>query len=138
MQNTIIQLGRKAATPKLQNPGILLSPTTNPHFKSSSPPLLVHGICRIPKSPNLERRALLSGLTLTAIEIYNQNPTTLNPIGKKLVFEDDIEDIGSCWGACFSIDAIAWLGVAIRPYAFMLHASLYQYVSNVVYLRLEP
>ena len=138
MQNDMIQLGRSHASPTLATPGILLATTANPHFQSSGRRLWIHGFCRIPKSATLERRSVLSGLTLTAIEIYNQTPTTLNPIGKKLVFDDDIEDLGREWGACFSIDPMAWLRVSIRPYAFMLHASLYQYLSNVIYIRMEP
>lgn len=138
MQNDIIQLGRTPMTPKLSACGIVLKASANPHFKSSGRPLVIHGFCRVPKSKSTARRDILSGLTLTAIEIYNQTPTTLNPIGQKLVFEDDIENHGGEWGASFQIDPMAWLKVAVRPFAFMLHASLNQYISNVIYLRMEP
>lgn len=138
MKNQIFQIGRTAHSPYLKDPGIVLAPSKNPHFKSLDQPLSILGFCRISKKQCPDAKSFFAGLTLTAIEIYNQSPTTLNPVGDKLVFQDDIEDLSDEWGAAFRIDPMAWLKVAVRPYAFMLHASFYQYVSNVLYLRMEP
>jgi len=137
MQSKIIQLGRTAESPTLNLPGITLVVPNNPHSKIGNKPLMAYGCCRIPRTPSLEKTSLLSGLTLTAVELTNQIPVSINPIGTKLVFEDDILNIGYDWAIWFRCDLQAWLNVAGRPYSFMLHASLYQYLSNVIYVRME-
>ena len=138
MYGNTIELGRQPASPVLSKPGLAIALPNNPFRRTGGPRPMLYGCLREPKATAPpQRRKLLDGLFLTAVEIQDQSPSSRNLFERKAVFDDDIQDFGTDWGAWFHLDLQEWLQIAAPTYAFMLHASSRQFVSNVIYVRFE-
>jgi hypothetical protein len=116
-------------TPTLRGPGIAITVTQNPARKAW---FAFEITCRLPRAILLEAKwDLPAGIFLTAVHSHTQRPETLPLLGERVLFAGDVAE-----GAehCVAV-ARGELDASTGPVgAFLLHASCFQFVSNVVYV----
>lgn len=124
-----LTFGRSARTPALRGLGIAITVTKEPQ---QDPGLVVYGTCRLPKADlPVGRQELPRGIVLVAINPITQGSYVVNLVEERLVFEDDVEEVGS--------DCAVSFRCALEP-GFMgtlptlFHASCRQYVSDVLWV----
>ena len=116
-------------TPTLTGLGIAIAVTSNPARKACWGFEIA---CRLERANVLETKLELpAGIFLTAVHSVNQRPLTMNLIEDRVVFEDDVTDNGRYVVAVIRGELDTSSG-PIGP--FLLHASCYQFVSNVIYV----
>jgi len=124
-----LTFGRTARTPPLKGPGIAITVTKEP---KQDPGLVVYCTCRIPKTDlPVGRQELPRGIVLVAINPVTQGSYVVNLVGERLVFEDDVEEVGN--------DCIASFRCALEPgfsgtMPTLFHASCRQYVSDILWV----
>lgn len=121
-----------AETPAAHDSGIFLAEPGPPAYEDDRPIFTVHGSVRAPAVDiEVERIELVRGVFLTLIFAPSQAPLTTSLAGARLVFPDDIADIGDDLVASFRCE----IALPPAPMTFYLHAAFRQYVSSVVRLR---
>jgi hypothetical protein len=133
MQVISLDFGPSSRIPSGSGLGIAIAVSGVPQKPSM---ILVEGRCRMPKkSVPFGGQALLGGIFLTAVHAQNHQPVLVNVAGDVILSPDDVQDLGTDFGACFE----CVLDLAAGPIGpFFLHASCFEHVSNVVYVAGAP
>ena len=136
MSQQLITPDRFPQSPQRNQVGITLAIPDNPFPLRDRKPLYAYGICVIRTADlPVARKAFFAGLSVTAVEVTTQQPISTNPFARQITFRDDVEEVGILLKAWFRLDLNQLLRVQ-QPYACMVHAAFYQYVSNIIYLKL--
>jgi hypothetical protein len=124
-----LTFGRTARTPPLRGLGIAITVTQEPE---QDPGLVIYGACRAPKADLPQGRTELPrGIVLVAINPITQGSYVINLVGERLVFEDDVEEVGS--------DCVVSFRCTLEPgfsgvLPTLVHASFRQHVSDVLWV----
>jgi hypothetical protein len=128
-----LSFGRKAESPTLTEPGIELKCPRDRFSLGDRAPIWVYGCCRIGKDHlNVDKQELPAGIFITAIEIFQQRSVSANVVADYFVFEDDIIEEGGDYVLYFHFNLLESLNIPRAPFTFLLHASFFHYVSNVI------
>lgn len=129
MHITSLALHPPTRAQALQGVGVALAVTPD---RAHAHRYLFEVVCRMPKARlgggNLE---LPASVFLTAIRAVDQSPETINLVGARLVFQQDVGDEGDNWAAVLRGELDTEDGPA-GP--FLIHASCFEHVSNVIYV----
>ena len=135
MTTSRIRFGTQPGSPALAGPGIALKAERR-EYPLAGGPVWIHGCCRLAKEELAgDRKDLLRGVFVTAVEAFRQNPATAALLGEHLVFDDDVEDAGDDYLAFFSFDLMETVPMPRAPFSFTVHASFFRHVSNVLFIR---
>ncbi|HZH13606.1 MAG TPA: hypothetical protein VE057_04500 [Archangium sp.] len=121
-----LSFGRAARTPSLSSPGLALTVTREPERDRG---LVLYGACRASKAAlPVGKLALPAGVQLVGIHLPTQHAASINLVGQRLVFDEDVEQEGNDFVARFRcvLDPSTSM-----PGPFCLHASFRQYVSDI-------
>src|SRR3954471_15216900 len=122
-----LSFGRTARTPALKGAGIALAVTREPERE---PGMIVYGACRVDKAElPFGRVDLPRGIFLVGVHPWSQRAASVNLVGDRLVFEDEIEDEGPSYLSSFRC-AVDPTTSMVGP--FFLHAHLRQHVSAIL------
>jgi hypothetical protein len=116
-------------TPTLKGIGIVLAVTPDPAQKTR---LSFEIACRLERATvGEDKLALPLGVFLTAVRAPTQRPVTTSVVQDRVLFEDDVTDNGTYVVAVMR----GQLDTSDGPLGpFLLHASCYQFISNVIYV----
>jgi hypothetical protein len=129
MQIRSLIFGRTANTPPLRGLGIAITVTKEPE---KDPGLVIYGTCRIPKAELPQgRQELPRGILLVAINPITQGSEVVNLVGQRLVFEDDVEEVGSDCAVSFRCALEPGFN-GVQPTLF--HASCRQHISDILWI----
>lgn len=135
MTTSRIRFGAQPGSPALAGPGIALAADAR-EYPPAGGPVWIHGCCRLAKKELAgDRKDLLRGVFVTAVEAFRQSPGSACLLGGHLVFDDDVEDAGDDLLAFFSFDLAETVPVPKAPFSFLVHASFFRYTSNVLFIR---
>jgi len=129
MQIRSLSFGRTARTPPLRGPGISITVTQEPE---QDPGLVIYGACQAPKADLPQgRQELPRGILLVAINPITQGSLVRNLVGERLVFEDDVEEVGN--------DYVVSFRCALEPgftgrAPTLFHVSFRQHVSDILWV----
>lgn len=129
MQIRSLTFGRTARTPELRSPGLTITVTQEP---DQDPGLVIYGTCRAPKAEFPQgRQELPRGILLVAINPHTQGSIVRNLVGDRIVFEDDVEEVGS--------DCVVSFRCALEPgftgkLPTLFHASFREHVSDILWV----
>ena len=124
-----LTFGKTSRVPPLRGPGIAITVTKEP---AQDPGLVVYGTCRASKADLPQgRQELPRGIVLVAINPITQGSYVVNLVGERLVFEDDVEEVGSECTVSFRC-ALEPGFSGVMPTLF--HASFRQYVSDILWV----
>lgn len=130
-----VSFGLTAETPATSGAGVVLAQPGPPTVEGGALVHVVHGSSRVPAVDiEVERAEVLRGVFLTLIYAPAQGGVTVPLLGPRVVFPDDIDDVGADLVGSFRCEIV----LAPRVGAFYLHAAYRQYVSNVVRLMAPP
>lgn len=136
MDTNRIRFGEQPESPVLQGQGIVISVTNHEYPINATEHIWIHGCCRMAKDNHSgDRKDLIKGIFITAIEMFRQQPVTANMIGPHLVFDDDVEDTGSDYLVFFSFNLFETVPIPKAPFSFIVHASFFQHISNFLFIR---
>lgn len=109
--------------------GIAITVTPNPANKAR---LGFEIACRLARATVLESKLdLPAGIFLTVVHSASQRPMTMNLVEDRVLFDDDATDNGSQVVAVMRGELDTSDGPQ-RP--FLLHASCFEFVSNVIHV----
>ena len=135
MTTSRIRFGTQPGSPALTGPGIALAAERR-EYPTAGGPVWIHGCCRLAKEDLAgDRKEMMRGVFVTAVEAFRQNSATAALIGEHLVFDDDVEDLGGDYLAFFSFDLMETVPIPKAPFTFTVHASFFHYLSNVLLIR---
>jgi hypothetical protein len=116
-------------TPTLRDVGIVLAVTVDPARKAH---LHFEVTCRVAPA-NLPDSKLTApaGMFLTAVHLLSQRPVLLNLVEERVLFDDD----AALSAGYVVVVARGELDTSDGPIGpFLLHASCFQFVSNVIHV----
>lgn len=137
MDKSRLSFGMRPESPSLRRSGIILKILKHEFSLSSKEPIRIYGCCRIGKEDlRVDKKSLPAGVFVSAVEVFGQRPVSANMIREQIVFEDDIEDQGTDYVFYFQFDLVEAVRIPLAPFTFIVHASFFNYVSNLFRIEL--
>ena len=137
MKTSRLSFGKQPDSPVLQAPGIILKMPRDGFSLSKKEPIWIYGCCRIGKKElNADKKQFPSGIFITAVELFRQQPVSANVIGDHIIFEDDIVDTGNDYMVFFHVNPFETARIPVAPSSFIMHASFHNHISNFVFIEL--
>lgn len=139
MKSYTVHTGPTQDSPKRYEAGISIHVPETVSSLRANQPMMLYGCLRLSKSEFQDNKpGMPARIFLSAVELFTQQPNTLNLLGQQIVFEDDILEEDDDYLFYFDVDLKTALQLHQSPLILMIHASAHQHVSDIITIETTP